>query len=66
MTWTTETLPANWGAIRDSWWTWHIVRTGISVLAMAILLAGIIADREPVRDGRSAQAAAREGFSTPR
>lgn len=66
MTWTAETLPANWGAIRDSWWTWHIVRTGISVLAMAILLAGIIADREPVRDRRSAQTAAVEDFSTPR
>ncbi len=45
MTWTAETLPANWAQIRDTWWVWHLVRTGASILAMALLLAAIILNR---------------------
>ncbi|MCA8867373.1 MAG: DUF1772 domain-containing protein [Rhodobacteraceae bacterium] len=45
MTWTVETLPANWAQIRDTWWTWHLVRTGTSVLAMAFLLAAVIVNK---------------------
>jgi uncharacterized membrane protein len=45
MGWTAETLPANWTQLRDVWWNWHLVRTAISILAMATLLSAIILDR---------------------
>ncbi len=66
MTWTADTLPANWSAIRDTWWNWHVVRTGISILAMAVLLAGILSDRAPAVDRRTAQATAPGSPATPR
>jgi len=45
MGWTLDSLPANWAELREAWWNWHLVRTGLSVLAMALLLAAIISDR---------------------
>ena len=66
MTWTADTLPADWGTIRDVWWNWHVVRTGISVLAMAVLLAAILADRPAVRERQSAHATEPGSDSTPR
>lgn len=45
MTWTIEALPASWAEVRDTWWTWHLVRTGLSLLAMAVLLAAIVSHR---------------------
>lgn len=65
MTWTGATLPAAWQAIRDDWWWWHVVRTGASVTAMAVLLAAIIADRPQIRERRSAKEMATESL-TPR
>ena len=43
MSWTIDTLPANWADLRAAWWKWHLVRTGLSVAALALLLAAIIA-----------------------
>ena len=45
MTWTVQTLPANWMDIRDSWWTWHIIRTFVSIGATANLVLAVMADR---------------------
>jgi uncharacterized membrane protein len=50
MGWTLGSLPANWAELRADWWSWHLVRTGLSVLAMALLLAAIISDRNPKVD----------------
>ena len=49
MTWTTDTLPANWSELRATWWHWHLVRAGLSVAALASLLAAVIADRPLLR-----------------
>lgn len=49
MGWTSETLPANWAELRATWWNWHLVRTALSMLGLALLLAAIILDRPPVR-----------------
>ena len=49
MTWTAQSLPTNWEAVRDEWWNWHVVRTAITLLAMALLLSGIILDRPAAR-----------------
>jgi hypothetical protein len=51
MNWTLDSLPANWAELREIWWKWHIVRTGFSVLGMALLIAAITNDRSP--QGRS-------------
>jgi uncharacterized membrane protein len=49
MGWTPDSLPANWADLRAAWWNWHLVRTGLSVLGIALLLAAIIVDRPPLR-----------------
>jgi len=49
ITWTIDALPSNWTALRSSWWDWHILRTGLSVAALALLLAAVIADRPYLR-----------------
>jgi hypothetical protein len=43
-----DTLLANWAALRAAWWNWHLVRTRLSVLGIALLLAAIIIDRRPL------------------
>ena len=49
MSWTAESFPANWADLRATWWNWHVLRTGFSVLGFALLLAAIILDRPPYR-----------------
>lgn len=49
MGWTVDSLPANWSDLRMTWWNWHLVRTGLAVLAIAVLLAAIVVDRQPLR-----------------
>jgi len=43
MSWTPDTLPANWEAIRDSWRSFHLVRVITSVAALATLSAALVA-----------------------
>ena len=43
MTWTPDTLPANWEVIRDTWRSWHLVRTVASIAALATLGAALVA-----------------------
>jgi hypothetical protein len=45
MTWTAETMPTNWEALRNSWWTWQVVRTLISITALTTLLFALLAGR---------------------
>ena len=45
MGWTTDTLPANWAYLRATWWSSHLLRTGFSILGLALLLIAIILDR---------------------
>ena len=37
MTWTSDSLPANWAELRDKWWSLHIMRT-IAELAALFLV----------------------------
>lgn len=43
--WTVDSLPANWTSLRDSWWSWHIVRTGASIGGLASLVAAALTGR---------------------
>lgn len=43
MTWSPDTLPANWEAIRDSWRGFHLVRVITSIAAFATLSAALVA-----------------------
>ena len=45
MGWTVDTMPANWASIRDSWWSWHIFRTGASIAGLASLVAAVLVSR---------------------
>ena len=44
--WTTTTLPANWQQVRDRWEWYHFLRSWISVLGLAMLLAGALLWRD--------------------
>lgn len=43
--WTLETMPANWGELRDAWWRWHLARLGFSIAGAALLIAAVFVDR---------------------
>lgn len=45
MEWSATALPADWQALRDSWWNWHAVRLGATSLALLLLIAAIFTDR---------------------
>lgn len=45
MAWTIGSTPANWMDLRAAWWNWHVLRTGLSVCAFALLLAAVLLDR---------------------
>lgn len=44
--WVVGSLPSDWEELRAAWWDWHVVRTGFSVFAYALLVAAILQDRD--------------------
>ncbi len=46
MGWTSSTIPANWTTLRDSWWSWHVVRLAATLGAELLLIGAVFADRE--------------------
>ncbi len=46
MAWTATSIPADWTALRDSWWTWHQARLAVTLGAQLLLIAAIFADRD--------------------
>lgn len=45
MTWLPDSIPANWTAVRDSWWAWHVLRMAVSVGGLAVLILAVFIDR---------------------
>ena len=37
--------PAGWETLRDSWWSWHLVRLTAGIVAELLLITGVFADR---------------------
>lgn len=35
--WNLDSMPANWTVLRDKWWTFHIMRTIVELIALAIV-----------------------------
>ncbi|MBX3241323.1 MAG: DUF1772 domain-containing protein [Chitinophagaceae bacterium] len=40
--WTTDTLPENWTALRDKWWSLHIMRTVVELIALVLVTWTIV------------------------
>ncbi|MCB9046798.1 MAG: DUF1772 domain-containing protein [Chitinophagales bacterium] len=38
MTWDMHAAPDNWMALRDKWWSFHIIRTTTAVIAFALIV----------------------------
>jgi hypothetical protein len=38
MTWSESNTPANWSELRDTWWSYHIIRTISAVIAFVIVI----------------------------
>ncbi len=38
MTWNAQSPGADWTQLRDSWWQWHIVRTGSALVAYMLVV----------------------------
>jgi hypothetical protein len=38
MTWNPQRSPAEWAPLCDQWWQWHILRTGIAIIGLALLM----------------------------
>jgi uncharacterized membrane protein len=46
MAWSAQAPPAEWRALRDEWWRWHVLRTGTGVLGLALLIVGNLISRD--------------------
>jgi hypothetical protein len=44
--WTVTSLPANWQQLRDRWEWFHVIRSWISVIGLALLLGGALLVRD--------------------
>jgi uncharacterized membrane protein len=44
--WTVTSLPANWHHLRDRWELFHVIRTWVSVIGLALLIAGALLVRD--------------------
>jgi hypothetical protein len=43
LAWQAETMPAGWQRLRDRWWTWHIARTLLALLAFLCVAIAAVA-----------------------
>lgn len=42
MTWSPEAAPADWAALRDAWWRWHVLRTASGIAGLCLLVAAAV------------------------
>lgn len=50
--WTPQTLPANWRALRDAWDGFHAASSALAVLAFLLLLLALLRDAQPLQSPR--------------
>jgi hypothetical protein len=46
ITWDLQTIPDTWTALRDKWWSCHIMRTLSTMLAFALIIWATIYNKE--------------------
>lgn len=46
MGWQPGEMPENWTALRDTWWTWHLLRLSATGAALLLLIVAVFLDRE--------------------
>lgn len=49
MGWTPARVPQNWTALRETWWTWHVVRTVLALAGFTLVTAGVLWSRTSSR-----------------
>ena len=42
MTWSADSLPANWAQLRDDWWRWHVVRAVAGLVGLCLLITATL------------------------
>ena len=42
MTWSSDSLPSNWMALRNAWWRWHCLRLVTGLAGFSLLLAATL------------------------
>lgn len=42
MTWVAESPPDNWVELRDTWWSWHVARTGAGMVGLCSVIASTL------------------------
>jgi hypothetical protein len=48
MTWSTDSLPSNWVALRNAWWRWHCLRLVTGLAGFSLLLAATLKHSSPM------------------
>ncbi len=43
--WTTVSLPENWAMLRDKWWSFHIMRTIVELIALVLVTWTIVQNK---------------------
>ncbi len=38
MTWKKADVPDNWAALRDQWWSFHVIRTSTAIVAFCLIV----------------------------
>ena len=49
MTWAASAPPAEWTTLRDQWWSWHVSRLALGLIAFALIIAPRCAGAEASR-----------------
>ncbi len=49
--WTGNTLPGNWMALRNKWWSFHVMRTIVELIALGLIAWTIAQKNTPQKTG---------------
>lgn len=44
--WTADTLPENWAVLRDKWWSFHIARTVVELIALMLITWSVVRHKQ--------------------
>ncbi len=47
--WSPDAMPGNWTVLRDQWWSFHIMRAIVEMIALALVVWSVVQKKEPRR-----------------